>query len=635
MFAGCIEFESGLERGLGQRLLKLAEAEEGLAEIPFDDRGFWQQESITLVQQRQWNTPESRKEQGVISDPQTGTQILSWSRIDNRDELLSELAVSPAQTEPELILSAWQAWGERVCEHLIGDFSFAIYEPEKNHLFLARDHLGVRPLYVYQDNHCLLFATSLAVLDSLLELDLSRQWLARYLVGCSQDWLLTPYQGVQKVQPAHCLIVDCRNPSVLQQQCYFRFSSESNLKLGSDQAYVDEYRRLLTQAVKARVRSDYSIGSESSGGLDSSAVTAFASRQMQAPAQNLYTYSMQTCADEPECVELVTKAMGLKAPFTLRPGDMSIESWTIARRQQENSLGSPIEHGTSVGHAHFFQHAQSAGVRTMLSGFGGDEFTTTYATTALVEFWQQRRLLTWLGRFRGNFVTSKLRVLKWLYRYLRYGPCTETAQKLIFSARKRLEDSPMSDEFKFDEQITASSYSQSRYDMGCRTLNEFTLSNRWSPLMTARFENSLMMAARYRIEYRWPLLDIRLIRFFLSVPAEQKLGPGGVGRYLHRRAINDLLPEEIVWRDKDMGAPVASSEDADPDIESQFKNIKIDFINNDIKEIVNVNSYNNFLTYCKDNWPLSDLNKAWLLNQLTGLNDWLNARKQRKASKGS
>jgi len=93
------------------------------------------------------------------------------------------------------------------------------------------------------------------------------------------------------------------------------------------------------------------------------------------------------------------------------------------------------------------------------------------------------------------------------------------------------------------------------------TLGELCL-RRWDdrPGLVSRLENCTLMAAGHGLDYRWPLLDVRLIAFFLAVPAEETVGPGGKGRHLHRDAVADVLPELVVRHAKAMGPPVRMSD---------------------------------------------------------------------------
>ena len=96
-------------------------------------------------------------------------------------------------------------------------------------------------------------------------------------------------------------------------------------------------------------------------------------------------------------------------------------------------------------------------------------------------------------------------------------------------------------------------FDTARFDAGYADLKKFTLEKRWMPFVPTRMENYTLMASSRKIEYRWPLLDIRLVSLFLSIPSEENYYRG-MGRYLHRRAIDGIVPEMVAWKqDKYMG----------------------------------------------------------------------------------
>jgi len=646
MFAGVIEFvDSDSQASVGDCLERQAASKHGLAEIPFDDSGLWRHLSatskeinlnVTLVQQRQWNTAESKKEKGIVKDLDTGAQILSWSRIDNRDELLAKLDTDSwderrqdlVTSDAGLILLCWKQWRESVNEHLIGDFAFAIYEPANESsseiLFLGRDHLGVKPLYFYQDGHRFVFSTSLAVIAncSSLNLEYSDEWLARYVLGCASDWNITPYQNIKKVPPAHCLLY--KGKKIVQRR-YFQFSEQSDLNLESDQAYVNEYRRLFYQAVKARSKSDYPIASEMSGGLDSSSITAVAAGQVSDSQCDLISYAVIRSEEEPGCIDAVNRSVNMSPTILIDSNDLRKTDFKSIENDFIRTIGTPVEHGIAITHHYFYKDAQQKDARTLLSGFGGDEFTTNYGSLALLELWKHGHYLKWAERFRGGWLTSKLRAVKWLFRYFYSNVKSLSSRHLIQQASERWRMNPVSEEISRKYDLKTKSMTPALYDSGHQTINSFILNNRWSPMMTARLENCTLMAAKYGIEYRWPLLDIRLLNFFLSVPSEQKLGRGGAGRYLHRRAMMEMLPDEIIWRDKSMGPPIAQALSTHaPEVQPLCKNaistgaLEIPAL----KRILNTGSCQQMVD-AKDKKQSADLIRAELISRIEHLARWL------------
>lgn len=552
MFAGILEskyFQINI-----QKLKQLSAQPTGLADIPFNVTDFWQHNKpkVSFAWQRRYNSLASKQQTSMVYHQASQTRIVAWARIDNREALINQLPTDLhelCRSDDGLILAAYLHWAELVCEHLVGDFAFAIFDGRDNALFCGRDHTGVRPFYYYFDGQQFAFATSMAILKQLpaLDLTLSDEWLARFLIGSSQSWSKTIYQHIYKLSPAHTLQINSFKQKPILRQ-YFTFSPESDLILANDEQYVEAYREVLHQAVACRVDSDYPIGSESSGGLDSSTVTALAARYMSRPGRNLHAFGYDEGELTPGCIIAVSQKTRLAMTHFV--------SHTAGRNEQidrrfEHCYGAPQEHTNATAHHPFYEVAQQLGIRTLLSGFGGDEFVTSAAPVALVEFWQHKEWRLFLSRQRGKW-TKPLHAARWIYQYYRHQNQSITARRLADGQSQFWQTCLLKDEVVKQYQLKARKRNQSGYDGGKDRQNDFALQDRWSPMMTARYENCTLMAAHYGIEYSWPLMDIRLLKLFLSIPASQKLGPGLMGRYLHRRAVFDVLPEMITWQSKEM-----------------------------------------------------------------------------------
>jgi asparagine synthase (glutamine-hydrolysing) len=250
VFAGCLDLLDVTDNGIGENLIAHAQ-EKGLAGIPFDEQAIWKNDRVTLIQQRQWHTPESRLEKDVMGD--NYSKILFWGRIDNRPELIVELGDAAdselVRTDTGLVLNAWKRWGPDCCSQLVGDFTFVIYQPESDHLFLARDHFGVKPLYYWRTSTQFVFATSLAVLAELKQLKLktSRDWMVRFVLGISPDWRKAAYEKVDKIQPAHSLLWSA-SESDLPQEAWYEFQSLPPLELQSEGAYMPCQSRVVSRS---------------------------------------------------------------------------------------------------------------------------------------------------------------------------------------------------------------------------------------------------------------------------------------------------------------------------------------------------------------------------------------------------
>ena len=224
-------------------------------------------------------TPESLRETLPSVSPDGDLAITADARIDNRDELLASVGRSarPGGEMPdsELIMAAYQKWGERCVEHLLGDFAFAIWDKRRQTLFCARDHFGVKPFVYYSCGSVFAFASEIKALLCLpyapRQLDEVR--VGDYLTSTFDDTGRTFYQDIRRLPPAHSMTVSRAGVRLSE---YWSLDPSREVRLGGDHEYAEAFREVFTEAVRCRLRSAFPLGSLLSGGLDSSAVTCVA-----------------------------------------------------------------------------------------------------------------------------------------------------------------------------------------------------------------------------------------------------------------------------------------------------------------------------------------------------------------------
>ncbi len=559
MFAGCIEFNN---TRYGEDIIALGELDVGLAGIPYEHSASIKHGRLTLVEQNQYRHQFSKNKNEVTRHVETGVILAGWLRIDNRDDLLNVLRPRYKGVffnDQDLVLAAYLKWGIKIHDHLIGDFALVIFDPRINSTFLIRDQIGSKPLYYFYQDGLFLFATSIAIIREILPeryLKLNQHWLASYLHNHSQDWRETPYQNILKVPPAHIVT---RNQTKIQESQYFTFNPKADLILASDAEYVEAYREILDESIRCRAISNHPVGAESSGGMDSSTISVIAARHIEKPKLNFHTFGFANYGIESKCISAVSQSTPMNATHIFSQGTPLSNIHSNSYQDFFRSVGTPCEHYSPLSHTPLLNLANKIGVRTMMSGFGGDEFSTTFGGLARVELWESRQIVDWLKLFHGNWLTSSIRAIRWLNRYRRNHNQFETATASLNATERRWRERIIKDEISKKYSLRQRIISTASYDSGYTTINSFTLGNRWSPTIAVRLENSSIYAARYGIEYNWPLLDLRLIKFFLSVPAQQKFGPNGVGRYLHRRAIDGVVPSIISNKTKNMGPVITTS----------------------------------------------------------------------------
>ena len=482
--------------------------------------------------------------------------------------------------------------------------------------------MGVRPFYYFLSDDLFVCATSLSALMGLesVPVKIREQWMVDYLTHLSMSFDETPYEGIYKLPPAHTLTVTPEKHHLRQ---YFTLSAEPELKLKDSREYVDGYREQLETAIKCRLNTTYPLGSELSGGIDSSTITAYGAKFFDQPLTNFHTFAFANLELEPQYIMAVSQAYGL-------PYNHVVAGWSHGQddiiERSLKILGYPVEHGNATFHEPFYQLAEKFNIRTLLSGFGGDEFgTTIHGYMVPMELSLKRRYRDLFNVLSGNALFRFLRLVKLELRKVKSHNFSLPAYTPRFLAAwnerwpHQIVRRDVAEKFNLKERY----FDTARFDAGYTDLKKFTLEKRWMPFVPTRMENCTLMAAARKIEYRWPLLDVRLVRLFLSIPSEENYYRG-MGRYLHRRAIEGIVPDIVAWkRSKDMGNIVNSDHRGHIDMET----VSITDLHPELTKLIDVKKLNEQITAMAqpENKKDDGLTFQFRRNEQTveNLNQWL------------
>lgn len=520
--------------------------------MPFfqaDRSGVWSSEHALIAQATIHNTPESLHEHAPETCKETGRVIASWVRLDNRAQLCAALDLEDAATltDPQIILAAHRQWGRACSERLEGDFSFVIYDSEKQEVFCARDAMGAKPFYYVLTDSYFAAATSVAALKTIKGLDLTPnlRWAALFAAVLNFAASESAYEAIRKLPAAHDLVVAREGGT--GPRPYFAFDLVAPHATQRDPAWVDRYREAFDRAVDVRARSGFLIAAESSGGLDSSSIIARLAAPVSHSRDDFHTFALVCMEDEPEKLLAASTMCDVRHTHVLyRPEMLRIDD---AFERALTTMGHPPEHGQTLIYPTFFEQCQSLGVRTLHSGFGGDEIVTSYAHNLIDELHIRGEHAAVLAELPGMLPLRLARFAKRMHR----GPDDPTGfmrrlvdYKLSLACLRRefLEDTGLR------QQIDAWALPE-RSELTLNTLAGLEAGFRFA--LPARLESSALFAATYGVEYRYPLLDRQLIQQFFATPSIEKRHRS-MGRFLHRRAMAGRLPDSIVWqKGKDMG----------------------------------------------------------------------------------
>jgi asparagine synthase (glutamine-hydrolysing) len=512
-------------------------------------RDVWATERQMLVQVA---TRTGSTSADICRHSESGVAVAFWGRLDNRPDLIAQLDAADKASDDELIALAWLKWGEHSPEKLVGDFAFAIASPKTGVVFLARDVMGVKPLFYRVDEHGFFFANSAAAFKPLRlgTLTPSREWMARFMLGISFQDVGTAYEELKKLPGSHCLLVHSDGRMNLRR--YHRFNFDAPVERKRDPAWLQAYQAVWQEAVACRMPEQGPIGSENSGGLDSGSITAELAKQLAEKRERhrLHGFGFAYAGLEPEYIMEVARHCEIANNY-LKSGEIAepAEGWNS---KELRIAGYPNEHPNGTSHAAFYAECRLHGIGTLFSGFGGDEVTTLDGSALRLELYDRRDWRNLWDILPGAWPMRAGRFALTAYRALNELPTS-------IPGRKKRVDEYWTDNFVRAEMHGA--YPLYQDYMACianfrqfRTVNAHAAFNLEQAFIATRLSNCTQMAASYGVDYVWPLWDQRLVQQWLSTPSIWKMGPGGIKRNLHRNAAAAAGPDKMVWKPhKDMG----------------------------------------------------------------------------------
>jgi asparagine synthase (glutamine-hydrolysing) len=509
-----------------------------------------------------------------IIDLETGAQPMAnedetvWTvlngEIFNYVELRAELRAQGHQfrtrSDTEVIVHAYEEYGDRFVDHLTGQFAIALWDVRRERLVLARDRVGIRPLFYTRSDGRLLFASEikaiLAVAPERAALD--QQGLAQTFTFWATIGRRTLFRGVQSLPPGHLLIVDKGGETL---QCYWdwKFPAAPGRTDLSLDAAAEELHGLLQGAVRQQLRADVPVGAYLSGGLDSSGIAALARQSME----GLQTFSI--VFDDPEYDESgfqrqLAEHLAVKhSPIRCTYRDIGDAFPDLIWHTE-----TPVLRTAPAPLMLLSRHVHDAGFKVVLTGEGADEVFAGYdlfKEGKIRRFWAKRpdslrrssllsRLYPYLGRspvanrhFARLFFGHRLQELDSpFYAHLTRWATTRGIFKL-FSPELKAELASSRPEDELQAQLPAqfatwSGLARDQYIEVKTLLEGYLLSSQGD-----------RVALAHSVEGRVPYLDHRVIEFANSLSPRYKLR-GLREKVLLKKALAGLVPQSIVKRVK-------------------------------------------------------------------------------------
>ena len=473
------------------------------------------------------------------------TWIVADARIDAREELIAalkaggEVDLAPSGwTDAELILRAYRLWGVDCVDHLLGDFSFGIWDETRQQLFCARDHMGVKPFYYAQVGACIIFSNTLDCIrrHPSVSGQLNDLAIADFLIfGFNQDPATTSFANIQRLPPAHRAVW---SQAGLQLSRYWSMPIDEPIFHKRADDYTDQFQELSRKAVADRLRTNQ-VWVFMSGGIDSPTLAATA-RVVLRQRNSAYDLQAVTSVDdivpeERQYAEGVAAHLGIPIHY---------RKWTeFVDPQWEEipfSTPEPCPNAWLIPAEEKFWRGLGDYSRVFFFGEGPDN--------ALRLDWQP--YLSYMVRrrnygrlLRGALATlfSERRPPWWgtFSRKLRIASWTKDAEGDAFPAWL---DAAFESRLQLRERWRSFTHPPS----AAHPVRPRGYASLQSPLWQTLFESFDAGATKMLYEVRYPFLDLRLLRFLLAVPAL----PWCRSKYLLRRAMGGLLPRKVLRRRK-------------------------------------------------------------------------------------
>jgi len=514
-----------------------------------DGMRHWVKGNVALGQCMLRTTPESAEETQPWANEDESVVLAMDGRVDNWEELRAELMGRGARlrnrSDAELVLRAYEEWGDECLSHIDGDYGLVIWDGRLQRAFCARDRMAVKPFQYHWNGHSLVIASELHAMFELgwVPQRINDGMMAEYIADEWHSRTETLWEEILRLEPAHWMTVSGAGPRT---QRYWAPETMGELVYRQDEEYIEHYRALLFDVVRRTSRSQAPLAYEVSGGLDSSALFAVASElrkegHLCAPGMEGYTLNFegQGNADELRYARSVARHVGV----TVHEVEPSYPDYEWFKAWADKYLECPpFPNGImSLG---LNELAQVRGAKVLVTGLGGDEWLggsgEDYIEEARAGRWKElaqcvrrdveeigiRTLSVWAAR-----KAVKAALPQWVI---------EARRRRLARQRRGDGDGVLSPALRSLLQAR-----QVRLEPVKKKHSKMALLG--NPFIVGAAEWSERELAYSGLEVRHPYRRRAIVEFAFAVP-ERMLTRGLTNRWLHRQPLAGVLPEDVRQR---------------------------------------------------------------------------------------
>lgn len=524
-----------------------------------DDVGIWVDKNVGMGMRRLSIIDLNTGKQPISNEDDTVWIVFNgeiYNHLELRRDLIAHGHKFKTMTDTEAILHAYEEYGEDCASKLNGMFAFAIYDLRANKLFIARDRIGIKPLYYYYDHNKLIFGSELKAILKADEIPkrIDLQALDNFLTFEYIPAPLSILQDVKKLLPGHSLTLS-NNGLKIKKYWELNFSLNGMVEGEIKQ----NIRELLADSVKIRLMSDVPLGAFLSGGIDSSSIVALMSQVMEQPVKTFSIGFEDSTYNELNYARLIAKTFNTEHhEFIIKPNAVELTENLI------HFLDEPFG-DFSIFPTYLVSKMAREYVTVVLSGDGGDELFAGYDPYIADRYYKtysripallrsklipdlaemippspkKKGLINKIKRFvEGTKLPEDLRHTRWMIFML------EHEKDLLYN--KDMKSGLIEkDSYKFIRNY----FSNIKYLQDDQTSQQL-----YVDIKTYLVDDILVkvdrMSMATSLEARVPFLDHRFVELSARIPSDMKLRNKQT-KYILKKAMEDLLPHDILYRGKE------------------------------------------------------------------------------------
>jgi len=547
-----------------------------------DDEGYLISDNVGIGMRRLSIIDLEKGQQPISNEDDSISIVLNgeiYNHIELRKELLKKGHVFKTNSDTEVIVHLYEEYGYKSLQKINGMFAFAILDKQKKLLWIARDRLGIKPLYYALIQDKFLFSSDLNSISKNKQFSIDSESLIKFFGLAYVPTPRTIYEGIEKLPPAHYLLI--KNSKITKKK-YWQLPNQVYWREDINQA-KEEFLSLINDSIRLRFRSDVPLGLFLSGGIDSSALVALASHL---GFKDLNTLTINFIGKNGND-NLFAKIVSSKYQTSHSEVEFDLIDFKKELDDLMPYLDEPITDSAIVPTFVLSKIAHDQGIKVLLSGAGGDEIFGGYARHHYPRFGSPRWVAENFPKSIRN-VISKLwtrvqpqRGIRAISPAIAYG--LECSGSDVFFINQIMRD-------KNSINNILSNVEEQFIDLTNENNNNYTNKRMKLDLQNYLLDDVLSLTDKATmaasVEGRVPLLDHRVVEFAFSIPSEMnQLNSKAKG--LFRESLKNVLPNEILNRKKE-GFNAPTSHWMVDSVNSKIKEELLDSIDPILQDIIDI-----------------------------------------------